>query len=113
MTTTTKIEHDTIDEGLDAVDDAAAATRSMAGQVREAVGDAAARVPDAADRARASVEDTTTRLQTLPDDTLRLLAAASVGLAAGLFIAGAPRIATVAALLPAALVGGAIATRSS
>jgi hypothetical protein len=58
------------------------------------------------------VEETTTRLQTLPDDTLRLMAAATIGLAAGLYLAGAPRVVTLAAAAPAVLAGAAIATRS-
>src|SRR6188768_1198960 len=109
MTTTTKAAGDTIDDARDATDDAANRVSDVLESARSTAERAAARVPDAADRARASVEDTTTRLQTLPDDTLRLLASASLGLAAGLFIAGAPRVATVAALVPAFLVGGAMA----
>ena len=115
----------------DAVDETADDARSKVGQVRDAVGSAvdqvpdalgsarssaeaaAARLPDAAERARAGVEETTTRLQTLPDDTLRLMVAASIGFAAGLYFAGAPRVFTLAAAAPAALAGGAIATRSS
>ena len=66
-----------------------------------------------AERARVGLEDTTSRLQTLPDDTLRLLAAGSIGLATGLFINGAPRLFTLAGLSPALLIGGAMATRSN
>jgi hypothetical protein len=123
--TTTRAQTDL----TDSMDDAADATRSKAGQVKDAVGGAVDRVPevlesaktgaeraaaglpDAAERARLGVADTTTRLQTLPDDTLRLLAAASVGLATGFFLSGAPRLVIVAALAPAVLVGGAMATR--
>jgi hypothetical protein len=113
------------------VDDAAEATQSKATQVRDAVGDAvdrvpdvidsartsaeraAARLPEAAERARAGVEETTTRLQTYPDGTLQLVAAGSLGLAAGLYLAGAPRPFTMVAAAPAALVGLAIATRTN
>jgi hypothetical protein len=118
--TTTK---DSTAEALARVDvaavEAADATRSKATQVKDAVGDAAERMPEVlegarsgAERARVGVEETTTRLQTLPDETLRLLAAGSMGLAAGLFASGAPRLFTLAALAPALLVGGAMATRS-
>ena len=55
-------------------------------------------MPDAAARARLGVEETTARLQTLPDSTLRLLAAASIGLATGLQLAGAPRLFIFAAI---------------
>ncbi len=116
------------DNGL--VDETADAARSKVDQVRSAVGDAADRVPevletartnaeraaaqlpDAADRARTGLEDTTTRLQTLPDDSLRVMAAASIGLAAGLFLAGAPRLVALMAATPALFAGAAIATRS-
>ena len=47
----------------------------------------------------------------MPDTTLRMLAGVSVGVAAGLGLAGAPRLVILAALAPALLVGGAIATR--
>jgi hypothetical protein len=68
-------------------------------------------VPDAVARARIGAQQTATALQTLPDRTLRQLAAASVGLAAGLYLAGAPRPVTLAAITPALLIGGAIVTR--
>ena len=115
---------DTMAAAADLADDAEDAARSRAGQARDAVGNAVDRVPDlidsaragaekaaahlpeAADRARAGVEETTSRLQSYPDETLRLLAA-------GLYLAGAPRLFTLAAAAPAALVGAAIATRAS
>lgn len=118
-----------IDATLGAADDVADATRSRAGQVRDALEGAVDHVPDviegakagaervvgslpdAAERARHGVEETTTKLQTLPDPTLRLIAATSVGLAAGLQLAGAPRLVTVLALVPALFAGGALATR--
>lgn len=121
---------ETMDAARDAGDEIAAETRSKAGQVRVAVEDAvdhvpevlesaragaervAERLPDAAERARVGVEETTTTLQTLPDQTLRLLVAASIGLASGLYLAGAPRLVTLAAIAPALLAGGAMATRS-
>jgi len=120
---------ETIDSTRDAGDEIADETRSRAAQVRGVVEGAvdhvpevlesartgaervAGRLPDAAERARLGVEQTTTRLQTLPDPTLRLLAAASVGLATGLHLAGAPRLITLAAFAPALLFGGAMATR--
>lgn len=52
-----------------------------------------------------------TTLQFLSDPTLRLLAAASIGLAAGLQLAGSPRLITLAAIAPAFLAGRAVATR--
>jgi hypothetical protein len=121
---------ETMEAARDAGDEITEETRSTAGQVRVAVEDAvdhvpevlesararvervAERLPDAAERARLGVEETTTTLQTLPDQTLRLLVAASIGLASGLYLAGAPRLVTLVAIAPALLAGGAIATRS-
>ncbi len=120
---------ETIDAALEVADGVVDETRSRADQVRGAIEGAVDHVPDviesarssaervvgslpdAAERARLGVEKTTTRLQILPDPTLRLVAAASVGLAAGLQLAGAPRLVSVLALVPALLAGGALATR--
>lgn len=118
-----------IDAARNAGGDIADETRSRAGQVRGAIEDAvdhvpevlenarsgaervAGRMPDAAARARLGVEETTAKLQTLPDSTLRLVAAASIGVATGLQLAGAPRLFILAAIVPAFLAGGAMATR--
>ena len=94
-------------------------TRWAAGQIRDAMGDAMDRVPDVLEAARSGVGQvadqmparTTTTLQGMPDTTLRLIAGASIGLAAGLTLAGAPRLVSLAALVPAVFVGGAEATR--
>ncbi len=125
MTTTTPI----IEAGHDGVDSLDDTTRSPAGQVRDAVGgvlehvpeliesartsagQVAERAPEAIERARVGAQKTTVSLQVMPDTTLRMLAGVSVGLAAGLGLAGAPRLIILAALAPALLVGGAIATR--
>ncbi len=53
----------------------------------------------------------TVALQILPDSTLRWLAAASVGLAAGLRLAGAPRVVAAAGVTPALMLGAAIVLR--
>lgn len=70
-----------------------------------------ARVPGTMHATRQRAQETTTALQTLPDPTLRWLAATSVGLGAGLHLAGAPRLVTAAGLAPAALMGAAIVLR--
>ena len=51
-------------------------------------------------------------LQELADPRLELLAAFSLGVGTGLWLAGAPRLVTLAALSPALLVGVAIASRT-
>jgi hypothetical protein len=50
-------------------------------------------------------------LQELSDPRLKLLVAFSLGVGAGLWMAGAPRLVTVAALSPALVAGIAIASR--
>ncbi len=131
---------ETKNDAIDAVTDTTSAaknsgsdliggTRSAVGQVRDGVGDAMSHVPDVLDSAKSGVDQvaermpaavettraaairTNTKLQTLPDQTLRMIATASVGLSAGLSLARAPRIVAFAALVPALFVGGALATR--
>lgn len=70
------------------------------------------RVPGTIHATRAGAEGTTSALQTLPDPTLRWLAAGSVGLGAGLSLAGAPRLVVAAGVAPALIMGAAIALRS-
>jgi len=127
--TTAEAPTETIDATRDVGDEIANETRSKVGQIRDAVEGAvdhvpdlmestrtgvervAGRLPDVAERARLGAGAATSRLQTLTDPTLRLLAAASIGLATGLRLAGAPRLATFVAIAPALFAGGAIATR--
>jgi hypothetical protein len=59
----------------------------------------------------ASAGATTRALQTLPDSTLRWLTAGSVGLGVGLYLAGAPRLATAAGVTPALVMGAAMVAR--
>jgi hypothetical protein len=53
----------------------------------------------------------TNPLQALPDSTLRWLAASSVGLGAGSFLAGAPRLVVAAGVAPALVMGAAMIAR--
>jgi hypothetical protein len=69
------------------------------------------RAPATMHATRVRAHDATTALQTLPDSTLLWLATTSVGLGAGLHLAGAPRLVTAAGLAPAALMGAAIVLR--
>ena len=50
-------------------------------------------------------------VQAAPDSTLRWLAATSVGLGTGLFLARAPRVIVAAGIAPALLVAAAVAAR--
>jgi len=54
---------------------------------------------------------TASALQRLPDPTLRWLAAGSIGLAAGLYLSGTPRLVVAASVAPALLIGAAILLR--
>jgi ElaB/YqjD/DUF883 family membrane-anchored ribosome-binding protein len=110
-------------------DDAIEETMSVAGRARHAAEDAAGhlpdllenarsgaaqitdRVPGAVEQARVVANETETRLQKLPDATLKLLAAGSVGLAAGIMLARRSRLVALVAVLPALVIGSAIATR--
>ena len=62
---------------------------------------------------RDGARGSTRALQVLPDSTLRLLAAASVGVGAGLYLAGAPRVVSAVGASPALFMGAAIVTRSN
>ncbi len=70
-----------------------------------------ARVPGTVDATRAGTHEATTALQALPDPMLRSLAASSVGLGAGFYLAGAPRLVVVAGMVPAMIMAAAIALR--
>ena len=60
---------------------------------------------------QAGVHDAASALQGLPDPTLRTLAASSVGLGAGLYLAGAPRLVLVVGAVPAVVMSAVITLR--
>jgi hypothetical protein len=70
-----------------------------------------ARVLGAVQATQTSAQATTKALQKLPDSTLRWLAASSVGLGAGLYLAGKRRIAFAAGVAPALMLGAAVVLR--
>jgi len=81
----------------------------IAGGARNRAGQVAERAPGGVrPRAISGRGSTMTRLQTMPDSALRLLAAASLGLGAGLRLAGAPRLVTLAGFAAASVLGFAI-----
>jgi hypothetical protein len=71
----------------------------------------ASHVPGTAHVIGVAANATTSGLQTLPNSTLRGLAASSAGLGAGFYFAGGPRLVTVAAVAPAMIIGAAIIMR--
>jgi hypothetical protein len=92
----------------------ARAGRGLAGAltIARTVGRAlVSRVPGTIRATRTGAGGTTSALQTLPDPMLRWLAAGSVGLGAGLSLAGAPRLVVAAGMAPALIIGAAIASR--
>jgi hypothetical protein len=70
-----------------------------------------AHLPGAARATRVRANATSSTLQLLPDSTLQGFAAGSIGLGAGLYLAGVPRLVTAAAVTPAMIIGAAIALR--
>jgi hypothetical protein len=93
-------------------------SRRATQQVRQAVdrvanvaGEVSARLPEAASTTRYAFEEANRMVRTGSDETLKIVAATSIGFASGLFLGGAPRILVLAALLPAGLVGATLVER--
>ena len=84
---------------------------AMVGNARRRAGQVAERIPGAFEQVRSGAQTTVVRLQAVPDSGLRLAAAISIGLGAGLRLAGAPRLATLAGFAPASVFGFAILSR--
>jgi hypothetical protein len=83
----------------------------VAGKARQRAAEVAERLPGALGRAETGARSTVTGLQTMSDSRLRMLAAASVGFGAGLRLAGASRLTTLAGFAPASILGFAIVSR--
>jgi len=90
---------------------AARRASSAIGTARASAATLISKVPGTIDATRAGALTTTSALQTLPDPTLRWLAATSVGLGAGLHLAGAPRLVSAAGVAPALMIGAALLLR--
>ena len=88
--------------------DGAAAALEGARATADEVG---TRLPSIASAGAEGAAESVRMLQELTDPRLELLAAFSLGIGAGLWLAGAPRLVTLAALSPALFVGVAIASR--
>jgi hypothetical protein len=87
-------------------DDLAQRSRAPANTVSSAAAGLSARLPDAATQVDRLIQSSS-------NETLRVVAAAAVGIAIGLLIAGANRLLVVIALIPAGIVGLAISGRRS
>jgi hypothetical protein len=85
--------------------------RQAVDAVASAAGEVSARLPEAANTTRDAFEEANRMVRAGSDETLKIVAAASLGFASGLFLGGAPRILVLAALAPAGLVGATLAER--
>jgi hypothetical protein len=83
------------------------------GLARTAATTLLARVPGTLNATQAAAHGTASALQSLPDSTLRGLAASSVGLGAGFYLAGAPRPVIAAGITPALIMAASMALRPS
>jgi len=81
-------------------------------RLRSGVGVIAERLPDAVAGAQVAARDTQKALDTMPDQALLIGASFSVGLAVGLFFAGAHRLFVVLALAPAAAMAATLFGRT-
>jgi len=88
------------------VDAIAASARDLASQVESGSTRLIDRVPEAVESARSSAMDAARTVDAMPEQTRLVLAALSLGVGAGLYLGGAPRLVTMLALAPAAIVAG-------
>lgn len=88
---------------------AADAVPEVMSKIRSGVDGVAERLPDAIEVARTGAVATAESLREMPEPTLRVLAALSIGMGVGLYVAGAPRLVTMAAFAPALLAGLTVA----
>ena len=100
---------------IDAAADIAAkaqegASAALAG-ARATADEVGTRLPDIASAGAGGAAESVKMLQELSDPRLQFLMAFSLGVGAGLWMAGAPRLVTLAALSPALVAGVAIASR--
>jgi hypothetical protein len=86
------------------------ASAALAG-ARATADEVGLRLPDIASAGAEGAAESVKLLQELSDPRLQLLMAFSLGIGAGLWMAGAPRLVTLAALSPALVAGVAIASR--
>lgn len=88
------------------VHELAASARDLAGQIEDGSARLVDRVPATVEAVRGSALDAARTVEAMPEPTRRLLATLSLGIGAGLYLAGAPRVVTLLAFAPALLVAG-------
>ncbi len=94
-----------------AADDGMRHLMSMLRDVRSQADEIGEHIPDVVDRAREGALETRKTLDKMSEPTLKEVAAGSLGLAAGLFVAGAPRLIVLALATPGVVALTAWATR--
>jgi hypothetical protein len=88
------------------VSELAASARDLASQVEDGSSRLADRVPMAVDAVRSGAVDAARTVEAMPEATRLMVASLSLGLGAGFFLAGAPRLLTLVAFAPAIAVAG-------
>ena len=84
--------------------DGMAEARDLVSQVRDGSSRLVERMPEAMEAARTGARDAARTVESMPEQRRLALTTLSVGLGAGLYLAGAPRLLTVLALTPALVV---------
>jgi len=115
----------TIEENLSQTDAAAgggddsrmtgvmAAAQDVAGRAKGAASEVGTRLPDAMSSAQVAVGDTARTLEQMPEQTLMLGAAFSLGLGLGMFVTGSSRLLVTVALTPAAAMAATLFQREN
>jgi hypothetical protein len=98
------------DSGIDKITTTA---RQMADTVAGVAGEVSARLPEAAGTTRGAFQEANRMVRAGSDETLKVVAAFSLGFGGGLLLGGAPRALVLAALVPAALVGSEFVDRKN
>jgi hypothetical protein len=109
--TSTQIDPLTVTAATRPASEVATFARTGVSVARRGAAGLVGRLPGTLKATRAGAQGAVGALQTLPDPTLRSLAATSVGLAVGLYLTRARRLAIVAGMVPAVLMGAAIVVR--
>jgi hypothetical protein len=100
-----------IDAAADLASKAQEGAAAAVANARVVADEVGTRLPGIASAGAEGAAESVRMLQELSDPRLELLVAFSLGVGAGLWMAGAPRLVTLAALSPALVVGVAIASR--
>ncbi|MGI8703818.1 MAG: hypothetical protein ACR2JZ_04845 [Candidatus Limnocylindrales bacterium] len=104
---------DTLDDGSGRLSGVVAGAQDAAAKVKGTATDVADRVPAAVATAQVAVDDTARTLNELPNQTLMLGTAFSLGLGVGMFLTGTNRLTVLLAMVPAAAMAATLINRDS